>query len=501
MFYIFSHFVRGGTNVMNIKSMMQKDYFEKNTILIIVYGTAAYLGGIAQFVQGRPLGLALSLFIPATLAILAYFVQRKVTFLQTYFPFFVIACGLGTVLGCILSYHVTLSTIVLSFFVLVLSSVHNNSGVLLAGFLVTMAAITSNVILDTTDFTKEFSNLYVVGSLMALAIYLQVRQNKKMFVNLETLMNEADQQATHEKELHHRLDSAISTITSKLEVITDNTNDAASAQMRMLQSVKEVSAGAHRQSDHVHDIANSTESTSKQIAQMVTQLNEIVYDAESASVSAADGAKAMNDMKLEIDSFTTFFTQLNDTFNSLSKTIDETNQFAHDIQKITDQTNLLALNASIEAARAGEHGKGFAVVAEEIRKLASITDATLVKIDENLSQVNIYNKEALSKLEDGLLHVTTQVDMTERSNGTFTNLFNSMKKLQTELQQFSKATAEIEQNSSAIQVSTNEFAAIIEQSSSVIDQLTDTLSKITEKQAVIKSNIEETYHSALSLKS
>lgn len=485
---------------MDILSIKKKDYYEKNTILMIVYGTAANLGGLAQFFQDRPVNLALSLIIPALFALIFYFTQRKVSKLQPAFPYFVVLCGFLNIVGCITSYQVTLSTIVLSFFVLVLASIHNNYGVLTAGYVVTLISLTLNVIRDTSSYTSEPVNLFVTGSLMALAIFLQVRQNKKMTVTLEQLMMDADKKAAHEQELHLKLEAAIQTITSKLELITETTNEAKTSQTRMLESVTEVNIGAHRQSDHVQDIVKSTEATTTQITKMVEQLNKIVNEAEIASLNAADGAKAMNDMKMEIDSFTKFFSQLNDTFNSLSKTIEETNQFAHDIQKITDQTNLLALNASIEAARAGEHGKGFAVVADEIRKLASITDITLEKIDKNLSQVNTYNREALLKLEDGLHQVTGQAEKTERSNNTFNSLFNSMKNLQNELNQFTISAKEIEQNSNNIQTSTNEFAAIIEQSSNAIDLLNSSLQKMSDKQNDITKNIEDTYHSALSLR-
>ena len=103
---------------MNILSMKKKDYLEKNTILMIVYATAATLGGMAQFAQDRPIGLALALIIPAFVALIVYFIQRKVSQLQIAFPYFVVLCGLINVYGCIETYNVTLSTIVLSFFVI-----------------------------------------------------------------------------------------------------------------------------------------------------------------------------------------------------------------------------------------------------------------------------------------------------------------------------------------------------------------------------------------------
>ncbi|QEP41909.1 methyl-accepting chemotaxis protein [Ectothiorhodospiraceae bacterium BW-2] len=198
------------------------------------------------------------------------------------------------------------------------------------------------------------------------------------------------------------LGGAFNRFADKIESIISAVKQSSSA---MGQLVNEISSGnddlssrTEQQAASLQQTASSMEELTSVVRQNAANANRATEVAQSARSLAEEGGCVVQD-----------------TVDAMQQIQNSSKQIAAiitTIDEIAFQTNLLALNAAVEAARAGEQGRGFAVVAAEVRNLAqrSATAAKEIKqlITDSLAKVE-RGVELVDKSGGSLKQIVTEV--------------------------------------------------------------------------------------------
>lgn len=457
------------------------------------------LGLIVNLLIQTPGYVVPSIALSSVIVTAAFLLQRRNEKMQQAFAFMMVTTLFVVTAGSIFSGLVEAGTIILLFFYLFIASLSNRQRVLLYASVLTFGSLAWIQLEGTGTIVARFENAYLLASLAVVCIYFQIKFANELFHRTADAYEQMAQAAETQSAQNVKLEQAVMAITTNLQDVKEENDHTLHAQQNMMQAMADVQHDARTQSAHITGVVESTQSTQEHITAMMEKLERVVASANDAGKTAADGKDVMQQMKAQIDHFREFFDDLQATFHNLSTKITETNTLANSIKEITDQTNLLALNASIEAARAGDAGKGFSVVAEEIRKLAHMTDETLLKINTNLDEVNVYNETARTKLHGGVDTVHTQVETTDKTAETFETLFVMMERFTRELQAFAADTTQIETNAADIYARSEAFSTLFENSSAILTTMSATLEQMIATQHTSTATIRATYDEAQSI--
>ena len=195
--------------------------------------------------------------------------------------------------------------------------------------------------------------------------------------------------------LTSNLSSTMGEISQAEQRISQNADQLASSSQTLAQ-------GATEQASSVEELYATLDDISKSAKGNVDTANNAQSHASLTGEQVRESSRQMEQMVAAM--------------GDVTSTSEQIGQIITTIENIAFQTNILALNAAVEAARAGEAGKGFAVVAGEVRTLAAQSDqaakATKELID-NCVEAASRCSEIVGHVSDGLKET---LELVTRSN-------------------------------------------------------------------------------------
>lgn len=206
--------------------------------------------------------------------------------------------------------------------------------------------------------------------------------------------------------LSHSINQSIKEIVDALRASSEEVSVTST---QMATTSEELSATAVQQASSLQQTSSSLTEINSMISansdnakNSETATHESLEIAEKGKVVVGQMLVAIEDISTSNEEIMRQMNENNKEMKELVTVISEIGSKTKIINDIVFQTKLLSFNASVEAARAGEHGKGFAVVAEEVGKLAALSGAASIEINELL-------EKSIKKVEETVQHSTEKV--------------------------------------------------------------------------------------------
>ncbi|MDP5275786.1 methyl-accepting chemotaxis protein [Chengkuizengella axinellae] len=476
-----------------VLKLIERDIRTKNKFMFIIFTIICIVAILNNFMTENTL---LSYFLLSSTLVLniVLFQFYKKSKNQFSYAYAVVVLFFVLVVVSITLIKPSITTMVAVYIFLIFSAIHLHKQIFIVGSILSVIIMIINVILEPeneTFFLQNYTTLSLALVIIVLLLGLVIHLGSKQFTNLKALTQSQDEAKKREKR-RIKFEKNIRSVLNHLEDIFQKINLNLQAQNEMNIALKEISSSSEKQSNHIHNIVGQTKEIKKLFGNVHHTSEVVKKESKQAQLRAQEGTDKMNDLTLGINHLTDIVNEVLITFEELTEKINDSHELTDLIKAITSQTNLLALNASIEAARAGNAGKGFTVVAQEMRKLASITEKTAIKIENNLALIRDSNSLVKEKLNISNEEIQSHSESTETTTIYFNKINESFQQLNIHMENLTGFSSEVELKTQAGDQAIDEFAALIEQTSASLQEVAASVETLNSDSINIVEILNET---------
>lgn len=483
-------------------TLHHNDLKSKNITLLIAFGIAL-LGGVIVTYLNENINEAIFYGIGLITIIVGYLLIKFAFKKETLFPYYMVIIGYGIMIGFIFVFQSEISFIAVFFLLLFIATAHFFTSVFVIGFILGLLGIILTFQMPQPEQTDLLADhlvaVLVAYILTGLIAFIVLRLNRNQVSKIEKLLEVSEQNAVGKDQQHADLETNVASIITQISNVNQRVQQNITSQEKLSSAINEVAANGTAQSNQLVNITDNSTATITQMNRLTNELVQLKNSFEDSQSISQTGNTLSNEVSIKTTVLFNQIEKLSTIFKSLTSNISETSQFLEDIISVSEQTNLLALNASIEAARAGEAGRGFSVVAKEIRLLAETTNDIVVKITDNIDEVNYTNKTAVEQVNLNLDNVREQLQDTKQLNEVFTQITQSLGTLQAQIGSFEEVTSMVDQNAEIIGESTSSLSKIIGRTTTSLNEMSTTVENLNKEDRQIGSDMEDAETNARNL--
>ncbi len=272
------------------------------------------------------------------------------------------------------------------------------------------------------------------------------------------------------------MSGALATMIAQGEALAGTIDERSS---EILATAKEQEAGAAQQAATVSEVTATMGELAATARQIASNAENVTAATENASTIVNQGRSALSSLAESISNIQSGNRTINDNIVQLNRHVQQIGGIIDIINDIADKSDLLALNAALEGTKAGEAGKGFLLVAAEMRRLAENVFQSTAEIKQLIGEVTEASNSTVMATESGMKATAEGVDRARETEAVFDQIVQSMEETTRASKQISVATQQQHTGTDQIVSAMGEVSEVSQQSLEGITHTTRSVSELS----------------------